>query len=135
MRAQGLVRKHAWAAPADEIILDMAAIRESVKQELQASWEPELKAMRLAEERKQARAIAKNADHDRRDDRIAGLCEAADYFITKERPDIAQSLLAHFHVSRDDATAALQPDKRTKSLTLASLVKHKAWGKSQLTQK
>jgi hypothetical protein len=113
----------------------MTAIRESVKQELQQSWEPELKAMRLAEERKLGRELAKKADHNRRGGRIAGLCEAADYFIGKERPDIAQSLLAHFHVSRDDATAALQPDKRTKSLTLASLVKHKTWGKSKPAQK
>jgi len=110
-------------------VQDMTALRESIKQELKETWEPELKAERVAAERKQGRELAKKADQNRTLGRTAGICEAADFFIGRDRADIAQSLLAHFGIDREKATSALQADKRTKSLTLESLDKSKAWGK------
>jgi hypothetical protein len=43
--------------------------------------------------------------------------------------NIAQALLSHFMIDREKAGAALEADKRTKSLTLESLDKAGAWGK------
>jgi len=108
---------------------DIAALRESIKQELRKTWEPELKAERTAAERKLGRELAKKADQSRSLGRITGLCEAADFFIGRGRSDIAQSILAHFSIDREKAASALQADKRIKSLTLESLDKFKAWGK------
>ena len=108
---------------------DMATIRESVKAELRKTWEPELKTERIAAERKQGRELAKRADQSHTHGRTIGICEAAAFFIGKDRVDIAQTLLAHFMIDRDTAASALEADKRTKSLTLTSLDKSGAWGK------
>ena len=113
----------------DAGVQDMTVLRESIKQELKKTWEPELKAEKIAAQRKQGRELAKKADQSRSLGRITGICEAAVFFIGRDRSDIAQNLLAHFNIDRENAESALQVDKRTKSLTLESLDKSKAWGK------
>jgi hypothetical protein len=113
------------AAPAE--LPDMAAIKEQVKAELKKSWEPDIKAERLREARKQARETARLADQNYSNGRIAGICQAADFFNGKDRADICRALLAHFMIDRETAAAVLQDDKRVKSLTLQSLDKSGAW--------
>ena len=68
-----------------------------------------------------------NRTHDR--GRITGICQAAAFFIGKDRADIAQSLLSHFMIDRETAEAALQADRRTRNMTLESLDKSGAWKK------
>ena len=114
---------------------DLPAIREQMKAELKTSWEPELKQARIEAERKKGRETAKRADQNRELGRTAGICEAAAFFIGKERADIARYLLSHFMIDRDRAAAALEADKRTKSLTLESLEKYGAWNKPPHTIK
>ena len=106
---------------------DIAALREQIITELKKTWEPELKAERIAAERKKGRELAKKADQTYTQGRTAGICQAAAFFIGKDRADIAQSLLTHFMIDREQATAALEADKRTKSMTLESLDKSGAW--------
>jgi hypothetical protein len=108
-----------------------AAVRETVKAELRASWEPELKGTLLSEQRKKGRELAKKADQSHEQGRITGICETAAFFIGKDRVDITQIILSHFMIDHEKAAANLEADKRTKSLTLKSLVKAKAWGKPQ----
>ena len=115
------------AAPA--VTVDETTLREAVKAELRKTWEPEIKAEKLAAARKQGRELAKKADQSRAQGKTIGICEAAGFFIGKERPDIAQALLSHFMIDRDKAAAVLEADKRTKSLTLESLDKANAWDK------
>ena len=112
-----------------QIPADRAALRETIKEELKTSWEPELKQVRLEAERKKGRELARKADQSHEQGKVIGICEAATFFIGKERADIAKSLLSHFMIDRDKAAAALQADKRTKSLTLETLDKAKTWGK------
>jgi hypothetical protein len=112
-----------------EAVQDKAAIRESIKAELKTSWEPELKQARIEAERKKGRELAMRADQSHDQGRTIGICEAAAFFIGKDRADIAKYLLSHFMIDREKAEAALQADKRTRSLTLASLDKSGAWGK------
>ena len=107
--------------------VDADALRESIKQELKKSWEPELKAERIASERKLGRELARNADKSHAQGRIEGICSAAAFFIGRDRADITRALLSHFMIDRETAEAALQADKRTKSMTLASLDKAEAW--------
>jgi hypothetical protein len=109
--------------------MEKAAMRESVKAELKASWEPEVKQARIEAERIKGRELAKRADHSHEQGRTIGICEAAAFFIGRDRTDIAQSLLAHFMIDREKAGAALQADKRRRSMTLAMLDKSGAWGK------
>ena len=108
---------------------DSASLRETIKEELKTSWEPELKQARLEAERKKGRELARKADQTHEQGRVIGLCEAAAFFIGKERADIAKSLLSHFMIDREKAAAALEADKRTKSLTLETLDKSGAWKK------
>ena len=108
---------------------DSASLRETIKEELKTSWEPELKQARIEAERKKGREIAKKTDQNHEQGKIIGICEAAAFFTGKERPDIARSLLSHFMIDREKAAAALEADKRTKSLTLETLDKAKTWGK------
>ena len=96
------------------------ALRETIKQEL-------LKNERIAAERKLGRELAKKANQSRALGRTAGICEAAAFFLGRDRVDIAQSLLTHFMIDQEKAKAALEPDKRTKSLALESLNKSGAW--------
>ena len=103
------------------------ALRETIRQDLKKSWEPELKAERMAAERKMGRELAKKADQNRAQGRTAGICDTAVFFIGKDRVDIAQSILKRFGIDRGSAAAALEADKRTKNLTLASLDKAGAW--------
>ena len=108
---------------------DITAIREQIKQELRISWEPEIKAAHKAAERKQGRELAKKADQNYIRGRTAGICNAAAFLAGKDRADIAAALLSHFMIDREIATAALEADRRTHSMTLASLDKSGAWGK------
>ena len=88
-----------------------------------------MKQARIAEQKKKGRELAKKADQSHAQGRIIGICEAATFFIGKERADIAKSLLSHFMIDREKAAAALEADKRTKSITLETLDKSKVWGK------
>ena len=106
---------------------DLAAMRETIKTELKTSWEPELKAERIAAQRKRGRELAKKADQSHDKGRIIGICMSAAFFIGKDRADIARALLNHFMIDRETAAAALEADKRTRNMTLASLDKSGAW--------
>ena len=62
--------------------------------------------------------------------RVVGVCESAAYFVVRgedSRPDLASFLLGHFMIDREKAQAALEKDKRTVSLHLASLDKYRVW--------
>jgi hypothetical protein len=107
-----------------------AAMREAVKKELRETWEPELKAERIAEQRKEGRRLARQADQSHAQGRIEGICDAAAFFIGRDRADITRALLHHFMIDRETAAAALEADKPTKNMTLASLDKAGAWGKA-----
>jgi hypothetical protein len=108
---------------------DTGIMREQIKAELKTSWEPELKAERIAAERKRGRELAKKADQTYTQGRTVGLCNAAAFFIGRDRADIAQSLLSHFMIDRETARAALEADRRTKDLTFSMLENSGAWGK------
>jgi hypothetical protein len=103
-------------------------IREEIKQELIKSWEPEMKAAKIAEQRKKVRELIKRTDDTFKNARTIGICDCAAYFIGKDRVDIAQHLLHHFMITKDDAKDALEDDKRTKSMTFEMLDKAGAWG-------
>jgi hypothetical protein len=109
------------------ISLERSAIREEIRKELQKTWEQEAKKERMAAARKQGREIAKRADQNFTCGRNSGILNAASFFIGKGRADIAQALLTHFMIDRDTAKAALEADKRTRSLTLAHLDKAGVW--------
>jgi hypothetical protein len=106
---------------------DITSIREQVRKELRETWEPEMKAERLAEQRKEGRRLARQADQSHARGRIEGICSAATFFISRDRADITRALLHHFMIDRETAAAALEADKRTRSMTLASLDKASAW--------
>jgi hypothetical protein len=111
---------------------DMTIIREQVKKELKKSWEPEAKAERMNAERKKGRELAKQADDTFTRARTIGICDCADFFVGKNRVDLAQFLLDHFMIDRETAAGALEADKRVKSMTLESLDKAGAWNKPPL---
>jgi uncharacterized protein YnzC (UPF0291/DUF896 family) len=113
--------------PGLNFTVDEQAIREEIRKEYLQSFEVQLKKERLAEERKKGRELAKNADKNHEHGRVMGLCQAAEFFIGRDRADIAQALLAYFYIDRDKAREAIDTDKRSKSMTLESLDKHKAW--------
>ena len=104
-----------------------ARYRASQKAKLEA-----LKAAteRIAAKRKRGRELAKKADQNYTHGRTVGICNSAAFLAGKDRADIARAILSHFCVDRETAEAALQTDKRTKSITLESLDKSGAWGKS-----
>ena len=128
-RAELEVLKKSPILPFEAQVPDETALREAIKAELKKSWEPELKAERLAEERKKGRELARRADHTAANARISAICDCADFFVRRDRPDIAQHLLHYFMIDREKAVDALEEDKRTKSLTLASLDKSGAFNK------
>jgi len=105
----------------------ISSMREVIKEELRRSWEPEAKAERIAAVRKQGRELAKRADLNHEWGRVTGICEAADFFVGTDRGDIAKALLSHFMIDRGTAAGALEADRRTRSLILASLEKSEAW--------
>jgi hypothetical protein len=90
-------------------------------------WDEELKHEQLTAARKEGRRLARLQDTSRADGRTAGICAAAEYFINKDRTDIAQHLLTDFKITRETAEAALQKDKREKNLILERLDRAGAW--------
>jgi hypothetical protein len=122
-KAQG--KKRAWTDTAP----DIAALREAIKAELRKTWEPELKAARIEAERKEGRKLARQASQIHAGGRVTGLCQAADFFTGMDRADISRALLQHFMIDRETAAAVLEADKRTRSVTLASLDKSGTWKK------
>jgi hypothetical protein len=108
---------------ADETVVGV----EQTKKAVDAKWQEELKQEQLSAARKEGRRLAKLQDTSRRDGYIGGICDAASFFIRKDRVDIAQHLLKNFMIDRAKAEEALQRDKRTKSMTLEYLDKHGAW--------
>ena len=121
-KLETLAESHVSAAAASEL-------REQIKQELTASWEPEGKAEYLAAMGKKGRTEAKKAENAFSRGRIVGVCSAADFFVGKDRADIAKHLLEHFMIDRETAKDALEADKRTNSITLESLDRARAWEK------
>ena len=107
---------------------DLTALREQIETEIKQSWAGELQAERIAAERKEGRRLAKQADKNFTQGRTVGICNAAVYFVAKDRTDITRALLSHFAIDRETAEAALQADKRTKSMTLETLDKSGVWG-------
>jgi hypothetical protein len=98
-------------------------------------WEEELKQEQLSAARKKGRELAKKGDTNRTDGHTAGICDAAAFFIGRDRVDIAQALLSHFMIDRDKAAGVLEADKRTNNMTLSLLDKAGAWEKPPNTIK
>lgn len=117
------VWKHGGARP-DEAPADGGQVESR-----RARFEAELQAERLKAARLEGRKLARNQDKTRRNGYIDGICDAAGFFVRKGRTDIAQSLLAAFYIDKEAAEAALQDDKRVKSMTLESLNRARAWDK------
>jgi hypothetical protein len=115
----GFKQVNTWQA-ADETVAE----KEQAKK---VQWKKELEHEQLLAARKEGRRLARLQDTSRADGRIAGICAAADFFVGKDRTDIAQHLLTYFMIDRTKAEAALQADKRTKNVTLESLDKAGAW--------
>jgi hypothetical protein len=67
----------------------------------------------------QTRRPEQNADRNRENGYIDGLCTAAAFLVKCDRADIAQSLLWYYAINRSEAIAALE--KGTRSATLATL--------------
>jgi len=101
-------------------------LREQVKKELREAWEPELKAARINEQRKEGRRLARQADHNFENGRFLGIIQTAAHF-ARINPDITRAILAFFVIDREKAAAILAGDKRTKSPTLALLDTARAW--------
>jgi hypothetical protein len=118
-------KKHAEleALKSTASLFDEGTMREEVRKELLESWAPAAKAERLAAERKQGRESAKKADRNYSHGRISGICAVAEYFVVKERVDIAQHILAHHLITHEVARGALESDRRVKSITLEHLTK------------
>jgi hypothetical protein len=95
-------------------------------------WEEELHAERLKEARAEGRKLARNQDKTYWNGKVFGICQAAEFFIYKQRPDIAKALLDYYEIDREKAEAALQADKRVKSMTLTTLDKHGVWEYSEV---
>ena len=116
--------------PTAHTVPDITAMREQIKTELKQSWEPELKAERIAAERKKGRELAKRADQSYEQGITVGICKVAAFFISKDkdRLDITRTILSQFMIDRKTAEAALQADKRTKDITLSALDKSGVWG-------
>lgn len=89
-----------------EKVMEVAAIREQIKSELEKSWEPELKAVRIATERDRGRELAEQADQSFEKGRVTGICEAARFLILRSERDLAKNLLSHCSISQEIATAA-----------------------------
>ena len=106
---------------------DISSLRENIKKELRETWEPELKKYQIAEQRKEGRRLARLADQSHDQGRIEGICDAAAFFIGRDRSDITEALLKYFMIDRETAANALQSDKRTKSMTFSSLDKARRW--------
>jgi hypothetical protein len=106
---------------------DIAALRESIKKELRETWEPEIKKERIKEQRKRAKETAKQADFNFGRGRYFGIIQAAAFFIGQDRADITRAVLAFYAIDRELAERILQEDKRTRSLTLATLDRANAW--------
>ena len=108
-------------------VVDGAAIRQAAMNEMRISWESELHKEKLKAERKKGRELVKMADQNYAHGKVTGVCDCAAYFIGRDRPDLAQFLLSHFMIDRDNAQDVLQSDKRVISMTLKILDKAGAW--------
>ena len=120
-KAQGLKQVNTW------IMAGETGKEQAAPDSRREQWEKELKAEQLAAARKEGRRLARAQDKSTENGRINGLCTAAAYFIGHDRADITRALLSHFMIDRETAAAALEADKRTKSITLESLDKAAAW--------
>jgi hypothetical protein len=120
----GFKQVNRWAKPGDA-----PAKPDNDAESRHARREAELQSEKLKAARAEARRIERHKDKSRNNGRIEGICETAAFLLRKHRKDIAQILLANFYIDRETAEAALQEDKRTKSLTLNSLDKGGAWEK------
>jgi hypothetical protein len=100
-----------------------------------AQWEQVLKQEQLQAARKEGRKLARLQDTTRADGHTGGICDAAAFFIGRDRVDIAQALLSHFMIDRDKAAGVLEADKRTNNMTLSLLDKAGAWEKPPKTIK
>jgi hypothetical protein len=115
-KALGLKRQETWTTHLTDR-----------QKEIKKQWAEELKQEELKAARAEGRHLARQKDKSREHGRIDGICSAAAFFVSHDRRDIAQHLLAHFYITRERADAALQEDKRTRSVTLATLDKARAW--------
>jgi hypothetical protein len=81
------------------------------------------------EGRRLARMGYENSFESRYYGQIDGICAAADFFISKDRLDIAQHLLAHFSIDRQKAKSALREKEEREQKILERLDKAGAWDK------
>jgi hypothetical protein len=127
-KAQGLKRAEAWQDTTGKVIpkKGKAQVVDNKAAERRAAWEAELKQEKLKAAKAEGRRLAREADNSRENGRIEGILAAAN-FLGRSNPAIAQFLTKYFMIDRERAEAVLQEDKRTKSMTLASLDKIKAF--------
>jgi hypothetical protein len=106
---------------------DGADDAEAQKLEKKRQWDEELKAEKLKAARAEGRKLARQSDKTFNNGRISAFCDAAVFFITKHRDDIASDLLAHYYIDRAAAASVLQSDGRVKSPYLQILDKALVW--------
>lgn len=126
--AQGFKQKVIWQS-VDEATITPEQPLAQEKETERDKWKAELEKEQLASARKEGRRLARIADKTRANGRILGICQAAAFFISKDRVDITKSLLDYFGINQEIATEALQEDGRTKSTMLESFIKVGAFNK------
>jgi len=105
------------------------AVRAAVLKSIKADWLEEEKAKRLKTVKAEARRIERKKDMAFAEGEVAGICRAAEFFVSARvsRVDIAQNLLARFHIDREKAAVVLENDRRVKNMTLTRLDEAGAW--------
>jgi hypothetical protein len=99
-KAAGLKRQSGWVNP-QALFPEQA---QEKKDRFSKDWQEELKAEELKAARKEGRL--KERTKNQRRGYLSAIMSVCGFFIRKERPDIAKSLLEEFYLSRDDFVKA-----------------------------
>jgi hypothetical protein len=118
--------KTAQVSAAEAAALDMVAIMESIKKELQETWEPKLKAERIAAEQEAGREAARQKDKNFENGRITGICISAVFLARRDMEDMARNIIHFYDIDRETAARVLEADERTK-YAFGNLDKLKVW--------
>jgi hypothetical protein len=95
-KAAGLKRQSGWVDPQALVPEQTGKNQDQTKK----AWQEELKAEELKAARKEGRL--KERTKNQRQGYLTAIMGVCGFFIRKERPDIAKSLLKEFYISRDD---------------------------------
>jgi hypothetical protein len=95
-KAAGLKRQSGWVDPRSVIPEPAGKNKDQEKK----AWREELKAEELKAARKEGRL--KERTKNQRQGYLTAISSVCGFFIRRERPDIAKSLLKEFYISRED---------------------------------